>query len=247
MQFFASITTSNLGSYAYRDWESTYASGVAAALTAKDKIRFGFLGPLPVNPTKFTVNAFTRGVRSVTPTATVDLVYTGSWYDPDVECAAVERLARSGVAAIYVFAVSPIAAVQTAEDQGVYVLAHFSDLSSLAPTRWVTGTTWNWQKVFIEVTERVLQEHWESRHYGGGFREGYVTIAPFGPEVDFESQTRTRQAIKDIASGDLKVFGGPVRDNTGALRVAAGKSLTIREIVAMDWLVEGVREVPTGE
>jgi len=242
MQFFTSITRSNLGSYAYRDWEPTYACGVAAAMTARDKTRFGFVGPLPVAPAKFTVNAFTLGVRSVTPTATVNLVYTGSWYDPDAECAAVERLTRRGVAAIYVFAVSPIVAVQTAEDQGVHVLAHFSDLSSLAPSQWVTGTTWNWQTVFIEVTERVLEDRWESRRYGGGFREGYATIAPFGPAVDFESQTQTRQAIKDIASGGLEVFGGPVRDNKGVLRVMAGESLPVAEIVTMDWLVEGVRE-----
>jgi simple sugar transport system substrate-binding protein len=35
-------------------------------------------------------------------------------------------------------------------------------------------------------------------------------------------------------------FAGPLKDNAGTLKVSAGKSLTVDELVALNWFVEGV-------
>jgi basic membrane protein A and related proteins len=42
------------------------------------------------------------------------------------------------------------------------------------------------------------------------------------------------------------VFAGPINDNTGAERVAAGAQLTQADLIGMNWLVEGIQgSIPT--
>jgi simple sugar transport system substrate-binding protein len=43
-----------------------------------------------------------------------------------------------------------------------------------------------------------------------------------------------------IAAGKLLPFTGPIQDNKGALKVAAGSSLPERDLMSMNWYVEGV-------
>jgi basic membrane protein A len=43
-----------------------------------------------------------------------------------------------------------------------------------------------------------------------------------------------------IASGRLVPFAGPLKDNTGAMKVAAGTALTDQQLMSIDWYVEGV-------
>jgi simple sugar transport system substrate-binding protein len=43
-----------------------------------------------------------------------------------------------------------------------------------------------------------------------------------------------------IIDGNLVPFAGPLKDNTGALKVAAGGALTHEELMAINWYVDGV-------
>jgi basic membrane protein A and related proteins len=43
-----------------------------------------------------------------------------------------------------------------------------------------------------------------------------------------------------IIAGSLLPFAGPIKDNGGALKVAAGSSVSIDELMALNWYVEGV-------
>ena len=43
-----------------------------------------------------------------------------------------------------------------------------------------------------------------------------------------------------IAAGTLVPFAGPSKDNTGTLKVPAGKSMTDAELTTFNWYVEGV-------
>ena len=45
---------------------------------------------------------------------------------------------------------------------------------------------------------------------------------------------------KQIVDGTFYVFQGPIKDQTGAVRVPEGKSMTFDEIMSVDWFVQGV-------
>ena len=44
-----------------------------------------------------------------------------------------------------------------------------------------------------------------------------------------------------IVSGKLKPFAGPLKDQAGTLKVAAGESLPDEQLRGITWLVEGVQ------
>ena len=62
---------------------------------------------------------------------------------------------------------------------------------------------------------------------------------------------KTKAAIavkmKQIENGTYYEFTGPLYDQSGKLRVPAGKKLTVQDLYAMNWLVKGVIGSPTGK
>jgi basic membrane protein A len=234
----------NLGTYSANMWEAAYVAGVVAAMTSKENTQFGFVTSHPVPPVLWMVNAFALGAQSVTPGIIVNAIFTNSWYNPAAETEAVNSLASKGVGLVYVLVDSGIAGVQAAERAGIYSLSQHADLSSFAPKGWVTGSVWGWEKLYEDITLSVINKTWKSSHVDGGFKEGYVKLAPFGPAVSSEAQQQARALIEKIAAGELSVFAGPIVDIDGKERVPAGKSLVVSQILSMDWGVQGVRGIP---
>ena len=231
----------NLGTYSSNMWEVAYVGGVVAAMTSTDNPQFGFVGAHPIPPVLWILNAFTLGAQSVNKDISVDTVFTNSWYNPAAETEAVNSLASKGIGLVYVLVDSGIAAVQAAERAGIYSLSQHADLSSFAPKGWITGSVWGWANLYEDVTLSVINKTWKSGHIGGGLKEGYTELAPFGPAVDGEAQQRARELTAKIASGELNVFTGPIYDTKGEIRVPEGETLPIPKILSMNWGVQGVR------
>jgi basic membrane protein A len=49
-----------------------------------------------------------------------------------------------------------------------------------------------------------------------------------------------KQTVADITSGKNKVFVGPIKDQSGTVKVAAGTAMDDGALSGMQWLVEGV-------
>jgi len=49
-----------------------------------------------------------------------------------------------------------------------------------------------------------------------------------------------KQTEADIGSGKIVIFKGPIKDQTGAVKVADGSALDDGAIAGMDWLADGV-------
>ncbi|MCY4553717.1 MAG: BMP family ABC transporter substrate-binding protein [Candidatus Poribacteria bacterium] len=234
----------NLGTYGSNMWEVAYVAGVVAAMTSKENTQFGFVTSHPIPPVLWIINAFALGAQSVNKDITVDTIFTNSWYNPAAETEAVNGLVGKGIGLVYILVDSGIAGVQAAERAGIYSLSQHADLSSFAPKGWVTGSVWGWTNLYENVTQSVIDKTWKNGHIGGGLKEGYAELAPFGPAVSGEAQQRARELIVKIASGELNVFAGPIYDTSGKERVPAGESLPIDQVLSMDWVVQGVRGLP---
>jgi simple sugar transport system substrate-binding protein len=80
---------------------------------------------------------------------------------------------------------------------------------------------------------------WKTGDVWGGFKSGMLEMAPLRNMPD--SVAKAAQAtVDDIAAGKILPFAGPLKDQSGKLRVPAGSSLPDDKIATMDWLVEGV-------
>ena len=193
------------------------------------------------------INAFTRGMRSVNPKAEVKVVWTSSWYDPGKERQASETLVSQG-ADVLTHHTDSTATVQAAEAKHVYAIAYHSDMSKYGPHAQLTAVTHVWDAYYTRVAQSVLDGKWKPDHVWGGIKDGMIRMAPFNAAVPKDVQDQMLKAQADIVSGKLHPFMGPVKDNDGKVRIAAGTTITDDALNKMDYYVEGVQgKVPSGK
>ena len=73
-----------------------------------------------------------------------------------------------------------------------------------------------------------------------GIKEGVVELTPLNPAVPADIVKVYEARKQAIVAGTVLPFGGPIKDNGGALKVAAGASLSVDDMNALNWYVEGV-------
>jgi basic membrane protein A len=99
---------------------------------------------------------------------------------------------------------------------------------------------YTWGPLFTRIVQSVQDGTWQSEHIRGGIESDFLTLAAYGPAVDAETQQQIEDAKAKLVSGELQIFAGPLKDNTGAERIAAGAAGGIELLDTTDWLVEGV-------
>ena len=217
-----------------------YAMGVAAGLMTKSN-KLGFVAAFPMGWTTTFINAFTLGAKSVNPKVQTIVAYTFNWGDRAKEADATSSLINQGVDLITMHVDSPSTVISTAESRGVYSIG-FQDLAAqqFAPAYWVAGTGFTLGKKVTWLTQSVIDKSWKPIFLRCGVKDGCMAVAPFGSKVPKEVQDKVLQAMKDADDGKIVVFKGPIKDQTGAVKVAEGQTLTDDQLGSLDWFVEGV-------
>jgi len=228
----------NVGTYLARFYEGRYLTGVVAGMVTKTN-KIGYVAAFPIPEVVRGINAFTLGLRSVNPTAEVNVVWVSSWYDPGKEREAAETLIAQGADVINQHTDST-APVQAAEDRGVYAIGYHSDMSKYGPKAHLTATTHHWGKYYTAKANDVIAGTWKAGDTWGGIAEGMIKLAPFGPGVTDEIKAVVAAREADIASGKLHPFAGPVKDQSGTIRIKEGEVMSDGDMLGMDWYVEGV-------
>jgi basic membrane protein A and related proteins len=231
-------TAANVGVYNARYYEGRYIEGVIAGRMSKGGV-VGYVGAFPIPEVLQGINAFTLGLRSVNPQAQVKLIWINSWYDPGKERDAANALLKLGADSL-AFATSGVAIVNTGEEKGAWTLGYYSDMSKFGPKTNLTSVVQTWGKYYIAVVEDVLAGRWKSGNVLGGLREGMIRMAPLNPAIPAELREKAAGIERDIASGKLHPFTGPIVDQEGKERVAAGQTLSASDLGGMNYLVKGV-------
>ncbi|MFT3922123.1 MAG: BMP family ABC transporter substrate-binding protein [Myxococcales bacterium] len=231
----------NVGSYfGYID-EAEYLNGIVAGHASKTK-KLGFIAAKPIPQVLRNINAFTLGARSVDPTITTTVVFTGDWSLPLKEAEAANSLIDQGVDVLTAHVDSPKVVVQTAEKRGVYSCGYHTSQASLAPKGYLTGAEWNWSKVYQDYVKK-LQSGAEWDHLvRGGLKDGFVKSSAYGPAVSPEAKAAAEAVRSKMMTGSFVIFQGELKDNTGKVIVPAGTALaqTDPTLEQMTYLVEGV-------
>ncbi len=233
----------NLDTYFGQIETGRYLAGIVAGLTTKtDKL--GYVAAFPIPEVIRGINAYTLGARSVNPDATVQVVWTNTWFDMDVEKAAAETLLAAGVDVMAQHQDSP-AAITAAEAAGAYAVGY--DLSYAgAPKAYLTAPLWNWGTYYTYKIQQVLDGGWKVENYWGGMKEGVVTLDALSSLVSDEAKAAVAKVQDQVtAEGNAFIFKGPIKDQTGAVKVAEGTSISYDDQMGMSWFVEGVvGEIP---
>lgn len=231
-------TANNISTLFGRIYEPRYLSGIAAGLkTANGKI--GYVAAFPIPEVIRGINAFTLGVQSVNPNAEVEVIWTNTWYDPATEkAAAIELLNRDcDVLAQHQDTAGPQIAAQ---ERGAFAIGYSMPTYNAAPEAYLTAPLFNWGTIYENEIKRILDGTWESRAYWGSMAEGSVELDELSKNNAEMAEEIIEIAKEKIISGELYIFEGPLKDNTGMERLTAGQKMTDEEMLSFDWFVEGV-------
>ncbi|HBG18510.1 MAG TPA: BMP family ABC transporter substrate-binding protein [Desulfobulbaceae bacterium] len=231
-------TAENMGNYFGRMYQARYLSGMVAGAMTKSNV-LGYVAAFPIPEVIRGINAFTLGVKSVNPNATVRVVWTKTWYDPATEKEAAKSLLDVGADVIAQHQDSP-GPQEAAQEKGVYSIGYNSDMSTFAPKAHLTAPVWNWAPYYTKVVEDVRKGTWKSEAAWPGMADGVVDLAPFGPMVPKDVQDKVNAEKAKIVAGTQKIFVGPIKDQNGEVKIADGVVATDPELLGMTWFVEGV-------
>jgi len=231
----------NVGSFfGYID-EGQYLNGVVAGHTTKSK-KLGFVAAKPIPQVLRNINAFTMGARSVDPSITTTVIFTGDWSMPVKEAEATNSLADQGVDVFTMHVDGPKVIVETAAKRGKFVCGYHASQAKLAPKAYLTGAEWNWITPYKAIIDAAKSGKPHPNFVRGGLKDGFVKTSAYGPSVSAKAQKNADEVKAKMMAGKFDIFVGELKDNTGKVVIPRGKSLeqTAIELEGMNWLVEGV-------
>ena len=222
-----------------RYYEGRYLSGIAAGRMADSA---GYVAGFPIPEVVQGINAFTLGMRSVNPTATVKVVWLGVWFDPLKEREAAMTLFNQKVDVI-AFQTGSTAIMTAAQERGKLAIAFHSDMRQFAPDAQLLAITHQWGDYYTQRTRAALNGTWKSTSVWGGVKEGLIRVDSFGPKVPKKVADEVRARQREMAAGKLQPFKarGAMLDNIGHQVLVDGQALSDAQIMAMNFLVQGVQ------
>ncbi|WP_105400727.1 BMP family ABC transporter substrate-binding protein [Neorhizobium sp. T7_12] len=231
----------NTGSYFGYIGQGQYLNGIAAAYATKSK-KIGFVAAKPIPQVVQNINSFLLGARSVDPTITCQVIFTGEWSLAVKEAEATNALVDQGADVITCHVDSPKVVVETAARRGAFVCGYHADQSALAKDKYLTGAEWAWGNVYTNFIKAAQSGGKLGNFVRGGLKDGFVKMSPLGPAVSAEGRKNFEATLAEIMTGKFSVFKGPIKDNKGNVVVTAGKSFAedAIELESMGYLVEGV-------
>ena len=233
--------TENMGQFCLAVEEARYVDGVLAA-TLSETGQIGYVAGFPIFFVLKPLNLFAAGARSVNPDIQVHVVFTNHWFDPNLELQAANALIDLG-ADILTYDLSSSAVPEVAAQRGVGFIGYgYDDARLQAPDSWRGGSLYNWGPAFVTTAQDIAAGTWEPGYLYGGYADGLLGYAEFGPSVPAEAQDAVNSLIADISAGEVDVFAGPLGDRDGNIIVPEGEVLGFFDrAVCCDWVIEGVQ------
>jgi simple sugar transport system substrate-binding protein len=231
----------NAGSYFGYIGMGQYLNGIAAGHTTKSK-KLGFIAAKPIPQVLENINSFTLGARSVDPSITTTVIFTGDWSMPVKEAEAANSLADQGMDVLTCHVDGPKVIMETAERRGIFACGYHVNQAKLAPKGYLTGAEWNWITVYRQFIADMQDGKPLPNFVRGGLKEGFVKMSPYGPALSAAGRKNVDAVKAEIMKGGYSVFKGPLKDNKGNVVIPAGKAYpeTAVELESMNYLVEGV-------
>ncbi len=228
----------NVTIYNSRMYEPAYLAGIIAGHVSKKGV-LGFVASFPIPEVVRNINAYTMGARSVNPKITTKVVWVNTWYDPSKERQAAEALIGQG-ADVLLQNTDSSAVLQAAQDKGVNAFGWDSDMTAYAPKAHLASAIQVWGGYYTKAAEALLAGKPIKTTVWGGMRDGMNDLVSISPTIPAAAKKLVDEKMAGIKSGKLAVFTGPIKGQDGSIKLAAGKTLTDKEIDSVNYYVEGV-------
>lgn len=197
-------------------YEGRYLAGIAAGLKLNemiengdftaDEAKIGYVGAYTYAEVISGYTSFFLGARSVCPTATMEVQFTGSWYDEALEKEAATKLISNKCKLISQHADS-MGAPTACENAGVPNVSYNGSTLSACPNTFIVSSRINWEPYFEYMIKSVVEGKAIDDDWCGGIKEGSVVLTDIN---DKAAAKGTKEAIdeakKALEDGTLHVF-----------------------------------------
>ena len=197
-------------------YEGRYLAGVAAGLKlnemiangefTEDEAKIGYVGAFTYAEVISGYTSFFLGARSVCPTATMEVQFTGSWYDETAEKEAATTLISRGCKLISQHADS-MGAPTACETAGVPNVSYNGSTEAACPNTFIVSSRINWAPYYEYAITAVMNGEAIDADWTGTLATGSVVLTDINTAVAAEG---TAEAIADatakLESGEVQVF-----------------------------------------
>ncbi|MBR3333815.1 MAG: BMP family ABC transporter substrate-binding protein [Clostridia bacterium] len=207
-------------------YEGRFLGGIAAGLKLNqlieegkitaDEAKLGYIGAYTYAEVISGYTSFFLGARSVCPTATMEVTFTGSWYDPTLEQEGAIKLINDKCVVISEHADSMGAPTEFQKNNIPFVFYNGS-AAEACPDTYIVASRINWEPYFEFIINAVANGETIPADWTGTIATGSVVLAELNEAA---AAPGTKEAIEEatakLASGELKVFDTATFTKDGA-------------------------------
>ncbi len=211
--------TENLANYgnAFASiYEGRYLAGIAAGKKLNEMIaagdfseeeaKMGYVGAFPYAEVVSGYTSFYLGAKSVCPTVTMEVVYTGSWYDVTKENNSAKALINRDCKLISQHADS-MGAPNACEEAGVPNVSYNGATGADCPNTFIISSRINWAPYYQYAIAQKVQNKSVAKDWTGSIKTGSVVLTKVGGDAAAEGTVEAIVAARTkLANGTLDVF-----------------------------------------
>ena len=197
-------------------YQGRYLAGVAAGLKLNEMIeagkftaeeaKIGYVGAFTYAEVISGYTSFYLGAKSVCPTVTMDVQFTGSWYDATEEKNAAEALIAKDCKLISQHADS-MGAPGACEYAGIPNVSYNGSTYESCPETFIVSSAINWAPYYNYIIGQVVKGEKIAADWCGGIAEGSVVLTGINQDVAAEGTlAKLQSVVEEIKAGTLNVF-----------------------------------------
>lgn len=197
-------------------YEGRYLAGVAAGMKLNEMIeagdftaeeaKMGYVGAFTYAEVISGYTSFFLGAKSVCPSVTMDVTFTGSWYNEALEKEAAQKLIDGGCKLISQHADS-MGAPTACESVGVPNVSYNGSTLSACPNTFVVSSRIDWTPYYEMVIKAVMNGESLKSDWTGTLATGSVVLTDVNENVAAEGTADKIAEVKAaLEDGSLHVF-----------------------------------------
>ena len=200
-------------------YEGRYLAGIAAGMKLNemidsgkitaDQAKIGYVGAFTYAEVISGYTSFFLGARSVCPSASMEVTFTGSWYDETAEKEGANKLIADGCVLISQHADS-MGAPTACETAGVPNVSYNGSTESVGPNTYIVSSRIDWEPYYEYAITAAMNGDPIDTDWTGTLATGSVVLTDLNANVAAEG---TQEAI-DTAKAELEAGTRQVFDVT---------------------------------
>ena len=197
-------------------YEGRYLAGVAAGMKLnemiekgdikEDEAKIGYVGAFTYAEVISGYTSFFLGARSMCPSATMEVTFTGSWYDETAEKEAANTLINDGCVLISQHADS-MGAPTACEQAGVPDVSYNGSTISACPNTFIVSSRIDWTPYYLYAIEAVAAGEEFDVDYTGTISTGSVLLTEVNDKAAAAGTAEKIEEIKQkLENEEIYVF-----------------------------------------